>query len=48
MKQKTKQNKTKQTHKLRNVEFMGWYWKLGVPRNSRELGFLCDSMTLFT
>ena len=39
---KTKQNKTKQTHKRRNVEFMDRSWKLGVLRNSRELGFLCD------
>ena len=37
-----KKNKTKQTHKRRNVEFMDRSWKLGVLRNSRELGFLCD------
>ena len=39
---KTKQNKTKQTHKRKNVEFMDRSWKLGVLRNSREIGFLCD------
>ena len=39
MKQK---NKTKQTHKRRNVEFMDRSRKLGVLRNSREVGFLCD------
>ena len=37
-----KKQKTKQTHRRRNVEFMDWSWKLGVLRNSRELGFLCD------
>ena len=41
---KQKKNKTKQTHRRRNVEFMDWSWKLGVLRYSRDLGFLCDSI----